>query len=319
MSYERGLALAPRTSPTSRVPIRLLLTLICVSLLSAPVHAAERERSLVAAGLRRTYKLITPDKPQPLLPLIIVYHGGGQTAEQSRRYARFDELPRKESVVVVYPQGLDNDWNDGRRSAALDQRAAARADDVEFTRQIIAELEIEAVIDPTRVFLTGASNGGMMALRAACALGSRVSGVALVVASQPSDWMCEADAMPALFINGTADDYMPFAGGAVAGAKLRRDLGRVLSVDDTIAEFKRIDGCDGVKETKTLDKVGRDNTKAVVTDYDCKTARLKQIVIEGGGHTWPSARGRLLNEFLLGETSEEIDATAEIWNFFKER
>ncbi len=251
------------------------------------------------------------------MPLIIVYHGGGHSAERARRYARFDELTRKENVAVAYPQGLDNNWNDGRISGDLAERAAANADDVEFTRQIIAELEIGKLIDPNRVFLTGASNGGMMALRAACELGSRIAGVAPVAANQPADWRCDAERMPALFIHGTEDEYMPLAGGQVAGLKTRRDLGTVLSVDDTIAEFKRIDGCDGVKETITLDKVGRDNTKATVIDYDCKKAPLKHIIIEGGGHTWPGARERLLTEFLLGETSEEINATTEIWNFFK--
>jgi len=223
----------------------------------------------------------------------------------------------KENFVVAYPQGLDNNWNDGRVSADLSQRAAANADDVEFTVQIIAQLEIEGVIDASRVFLTGASNGGMMALRAGCELDTRIAGIAPVVANLPAEWRCRASRMPAIFIHGTDDAYMPFAGGQVAAKKSFRDLGQVLSVDDTIAEFKRINSCTGVKETKKLDNVGRDNTKAIVTGYDCDEAPLKQIVIEGGGHTWPGAREGILTGLLLGNTSEEVDATTEIWTFFK--
>jgi polyhydroxybutyrate depolymerase len=91
----------------------------------------------------------------------------------------------------------------------------------------------------------------------------------------------------------------------------------VLSVDDTIAMYKRINACAEAKETKTLDKVGRDETKAVVTDYACTEAPLKHILIEGGGHTWPGARSGVIADMILGRTSEELNATAEIWNFFK--
>ena len=40
-------------------------------------------------------------------------------------------------------------------------------------------------------------------------------------------------------------------------------------------------------------------------------------VIEGGGHTWPGARTGILADWLLGNTSDEVNATAEIWAFFK--
>lgn len=297
--------------------MRFALALACITAAAPPLHAVEQERSLDAAGLRRTYVLVRPDSVPSPVPLIIVYHGGGQTAAEARRYARFDEFAEKEKYVVVYAQGLGNNWNDGRTSGDLSLRAAANADDVEFTLQIIEQLEAEGLADPARIFLTGASNGGMMAMRAGCALSHRIAGIAPVVANRPAEWRCDAKRMPALFIHGTDDAYMPFAGGHVAGQKSIRDLGQVLSVDDTIVDFKRINGCAAVKETNTLDNVGRDDTKAVVTDYDCKKAPLKHIVIEGGGHTWPGARGRLVTELLLGNTSEEVNATAEIWNFFK--
>ena len=297
--------------------MRLALALVCSVLWPLSSFAAERERAANVNGQQRKYTVIAPDNVPTPLPLIIVYHGGGQSAKQARRYTRFDEFAARENYVAVYPQGLDNNWNDGRITADLSQRAAANANDVEFTVQIIAQLEMDGIADPARVFLTGASNGGMMALRAGCELGDRIAGIAPVVANQPADWRCRAARMPALFIHGTDDEYMPFAGGRIAAKKSFKDLGQVLSVDDTIAAFKRINSCTGVKETKTLDKVGRDNTKAVVTDYDCKEAPLKQIVIEGGGHTWPGAREGILTELVLGNTSEEVNATAEIWNFFK--
>jgi len=296
--------------------MRIVFFALCAVALVCAAEAAERDRALAAAGQSRKYTLITPDNVPAPLPLIIVYHGGGQSADRARRYTRFDEWAAKQSFAVVYPQGLDNNWNDGRMSADISRRMAANADDVEFTRQIIAQLEMERIADPTRVFLTGASNGGMMALRAGCELPGMIAGIAPVVANQPADWTCRADKLAALFINGTDDEYMPFAGGQIAKTKTRRDLGQVLSVDETIDEFKRMNACTDVKETKTLDKVGRDNTVAVITEYACGKAPLKQIVIQGGGHTWPGARTGIIADLVLGNTSEEVSATAEIWNFF---
>ena len=295
-------------------------TLFLIGLLAAslvPAFAAERERAVAAGGQNRKYTLITPDRVSEPLPLLIVFHGGGQTAERARRYTRFDDFAQAENYIVAYPQGLGNHWNDGRVHDDPSRRAAATADDVEFTANIIAQLEGERIADPLRVFLTGASNGGMMSMRAGCELGSRIAGIAPVVANLPVDWECRAHGLPALLIHGTEDEFMPFGGGKVAGTKLRRDLGEVLSVDDTIAAFKRVNDCTGIKETKSLDKKKGDKTVAVKTDYTCTAAPLRHILIEGGGHTWPGARGGIVADLVLGRTSQEISATAEIWNFFK--
>jgi polyhydroxybutyrate depolymerase len=297
--------------------MRVLLIIGVFAATLAPAFAAERERAVAAGGQNRKYTLITPDRVSEPLPLLIVYHGGGQTAERARRYTRFDDFAETEKYAVVYPQGLGNHWNDGRAHNDPARQAAATADDIEFTAQIIAQLEAERVADPSRVFLTGASNGGMMSMRAGCELGSRIAGIAPVVANLPVDWQCKAHGLPALLIHGTEDEFMPFAGGKVAGTKSRRDLGEVLSVDDTIAAFKRVNGCSGVKETKSLDKNKGDKTVAVITDYTCTAAPLRHILIEGGGHTWPGARGGIVADLVLGRTSQEVSATAEIWNFFK--
>jgi len=297
--------------------MRLLLVIAGMLVALVPAFAAERDRALAVGGQARNFTLITPNKASGPFPLLIVYHGGGQTAERARRYSRFDEWAGREGFAAVYPQGINQNWNDGRVSDDLRARAAAQGDDVEFTLQLIEMLVAEGVGDPSRVFLVGASNGGMMAMRAACELGSRVAGIGVVVANLPVDWDCGAKRMPAIFIHGTDDEFMPYGGGQVAAGKTRRDLGQVRSVDETIDRFKRMNGCEGVKETKSLDEVGRDKTAAIITDYECTGAPLRQIEIQGGGHTWPGARTSIVADWLLGNTSEEVNATAEIWSFFK--
>ena len=70
---------------TSRGPVRLVFALACVIATLAPVHAAERDRAVVAGGLSRKYTLITPTNVPNPIPLIIVFHGGRQDADAARR------------------------------------------------------------------------------------------------------------------------------------------------------------------------------------------------------------------------------------------
>ncbi len=296
--------------------VALMLAIIVCSVPMA--SAAERERALEIGGKQRNYILVTPDKQSVPAPLLIVYHGGGDSPRRALSYTRFDRLAGQENVAVVFPQGIDGNWNDGRQTTDIRQRASSNADDVTFTLAIIDQLAGEHIVDPARVFLTGASNGGMMTLRTACDAADRIAGIAPVVANQPTDWQCAPSrAIPAMFFNGTEDEFMPFNGGRIAEHKTRKDLGAVESVEDTIAAFRRIDGCSGIKKTETRDEHDSDQTRAIVTDYECSKAPLRQVVIEGGGHTWPGARTNIIANMVLGRTTPEIDATKEIWDFFK--
>ena len=61
--------------------------------------------------------------------LVLVMHGGGGTArgviEITR--GRFSELADAHDFLVVYPNGIDNGWNDGR----VDVRATAHREKID--------------------------------------------------------------------------------------------------------------------------------------------------------------------------------------------
>jgi polyhydroxybutyrate depolymerase len=298
--------------------MRAFAVLVAALLLVGEAVAAEQERALEVGGRQRTYVRVTPDRQSGALPLLIVYHGGTGNPEQTLRYTRFDRLAASGEAVVVFPAGVDNNWNDGRQSTDLRERAASKNDDVAFTIAIIEQLVSAGLVDRSHVFLTGASNGGMMSLRTACEAADHITGIAPVIASLPVDWDCApSKAMPAMFFNGTEDEFIPFKGGRIAERKTRRDLGVVRSVDETMEIFRRINGCSGVAKSETLDRSEKDETKAIVTDYECSKAPLRQVLIEGGGHTWPGARSGPIAGMILGRSTPEIDATKEIWDFFK--
>ena len=68
-------------------------------------------QTLEFGGLTRSYILHLPASGASAPPpLVLAFHGGGDTAADMEPLTHFDELADKEGFLVVYPQGLDNRW-----------------------------------------------------------------------------------------------------------------------------------------------------------------------------------------------------------------
>ena len=65
----------------------------------------------------------------PSLPLVLVFHGGLGLATRMDELTGFDAIADREGFVVVYPQGVNKLWNDGRNIEGAD-----KFDDVAFIR-----------------------------------------------------------------------------------------------------------------------------------------------------------------------------------------
>jgi polyhydroxybutyrate depolymerase len=80
------------------------------------------------------------------------------------------------------------------------------ADDVAFLNQVLDQVALKYSVDTRRIYATGLSDGGFMALRAGCNMADRVAAIAAVGASMPKTMIClPSRAVPALFIHGTDD------------------------------------------------------------------------------------------------------------------
>jgi poly(hydroxyalkanoate) depolymerase family esterase len=111
----------------------------------------------VPAGIRRNSRT----------PLVVALHGCAQTAADFAATTRFNDLADRRGFVVVYPE--QTSWNHQQRcwhwyESAHQQRGAGEP-------AIIAGITAEVVaatgawrIDPARVYVTGLSAGGAMAL-----------------------------------------------------------------------------------------------------------------------------------------------------------
>jgi polyhydroxybutyrate depolymerase len=50
--------------------------------------------------------------------------------------------------------------------------------------------------------------------------------------------------------------------------------------------------------------------------YDCPDeAAVEFLIVEGGGHSWPSSEFSRSIERIVGPTTFDIDASREVWDF----
>src|SRR5262245_14337431 len=72
--------------------------------------------SLKHDGRVRTYRLYVPANLHRPAPLLFVLHGGGGSGSNMElmTHQDFNRIADRDGVVVVYPDGVGRNWNDGR-------------------------------------------------------------------------------------------------------------------------------------------------------------------------------------------------------------
>ncbi len=280
------------------------------------------ESSIIHDGLQRYYLLYLPVRTGIKVPLLLCLHGGGGTAEAMIRLTenRFNDLADARGIIVVYPQGIQKQWNDARNEP-ISYAHRHNIDDVGFIEDLIDTLSAKYPVDTSRVFVCGISNGGIMSYRLACEIPQKIAGVAAVSANLPVEALNQCPTgLPTkiLVMNGTADPIMPYEGGEIR--VLGKDRGQVLSTERTIEYFAQKYTCNPAPIVMPLpDTDPHDGTNAVQINYlGCaRHSKVTLISVKGGGHAWPGGR-QYLGERLIGKTSRDFNACDLIWNFFSE-
>jgi len=296
-----------------RVSILAAIALAATTILSShPAVAGEATpHTIDVNGVSRSYLLyVPPGQSGKRLPAFIMMHGSGSTDVQQERYSNFDALAASQGLVVMYPQGVDKHWNDGRVIGH-----ESMADDIGFMKAMLAEVTKQGLIDPKRVYAAGISNGGFMAQHMACVMPEALAGIGVIAASQPVDAACpSARPMPVIFFHGTADKFVPFDGGPIAPQFGNR--GAAMSNAQAVAIWQKRNGCGAATRTKLPAK--KDALQVTVETYSCPPGRgLENVIVDGGGHTWPGAYQGWLISKILGPVTDNIDANSTMWSFFQ--
>lgn len=277
-----------------------VLILLILMLLPAGAMADLREVRL-ADG--RFYLF---DRPagQAAVPLIVALHGGGGNPAQFARSSGLAQAAVRAGFAIAFPAGSARRqermlaWNAGY---CCGWAAETGVDDLGFLDRVVADAgQRFGASGP--VFLTGMSNGAMMAQTWAARRAGRVAGLATVSGTMDAGRLRVMAPVPFLHIHGTADRMVPFAGGVGDSSLTRTDFAPVAAV---LADFRRPFG--PMADSTGSRTAGGFTFRRTVWAKGGR-ARVVLIAVEGGGHEWPG-----------GARAEDqaLDATDEVIAFFR--
>ena len=222
-------------------------------------------------------------------------HGAAGWPAQQMNLSGWNRLAESQGFIVVYPSGSDvpKIWH-------VD-RGAGLTRDVTFISALIDTLEVNYNIDPTRIYANGLSAGGGMAFVLSCTLSDRIAAVGLVAAAQPMDrgWCTDQRPVPMIAFHGAADPIVPYQGGPL-GDPFNHVKVMFPAVKDWVAGWARRNRC---------------GPEPVESGVAPDVTRIEYTRCVGGGHSWPG--GKPLPEWWVGPTSRSIDATSQMWTFFR--
>lgn len=268
--------------------------------------------SITVDGRARTYLLNMPPEYYDTsnFSLVIAMHGTGGNAGQFERDYGITQKGNESKFIVVYPEGVQSTgilgirtWNAG---TCCNYAKDNNIDDVHFISVLIDELASKYKINPKKVYVTGISNGAMMAYRLACEIPDKIAAIAPVSGPMLTSQPCNPSrAVPILHIHSLRDTKVPYFGGIGIGGYY------FPPVDSVLNFWASYNGCNAIPQI-VVDNAEYRHTKW----YDCSDGlTIESYLTQDGGHAWP---GGLKSPRSGADTpSVAINATDVIWDFFQ--
>lgn len=269
------------------------------------------------------------------LPLIVSFHGGGGNRTTGENSTCPDgeaggpqclhAVAANAGYMVVSPDGTGQrpsrnlrTWNAGGGVdgyiCVSGGACEAGVDDMAFFDSLLADIEKVVPIDRKRIYLTGLSNGGSISHRLACQRPELIAAIAPVGGGnqfEVTGGVCK-NQVPVMHIHGTADPCWRYDGSEKTCSVLKE--GKRASVDYTIEQWRKRNGCTEKYDDETLADTGDKTTVIRRAWQDCEQPTVL-IKIEGGGHTWPNGH-QYFGEDVVGVVSHDFDANHELVKFF---
>jgi polyhydroxybutyrate depolymerase len=291
-----------------------VVVVVCLAVLAGFASASTPvTRTLTVDNLQRYYVAWLPDgyREGPPLPVVLVFHGGGQAVPSMEDNANLHNAPDAQHFVIVYAAGVEKSFDVGGYCCGV--AARDHINDLAYVEAVLADLQSVARIDQRRIYATGFSNGGQFVYYLACNMANRIAAIAPVSGSmQPPFDQCNPSRPVAVFHwHGLADRFEPFQGGppAVKSAPMQPPAENGLNL------WRRIDGTHGEQPVNVVGPVaqctesvgGRDGTVVLL------------CLVPGMGHHWPGSNpqhGVPRVIAALGPLGPPMDANDAILRFF---
>ncbi len=296
--------------------ISLLFIVACGQTTTSVEPLYRVNKTLLVNGLTRTYTVNLPPNyfQSANFSLVIALHGGGGDALQFETTSKLSEKANASRFIVVYPEGVKSTGPLGARSWNAGNCCAYASDnninDVAFISKLIDKLTATYKINPKKVYVTGHSNGGMMAYRLACELAGKIAAIApnasTMVVNQPCN---PSRAVPILHMHSVLDTHVPYKGGMGSGVGTQGVY--LPAIDTVLKSWSLKNNC------KSPAQVIINNSSYKLTKWSNCTnnASLEYYLTQDGGHGWP---GGLPGGPNSDTPSTAINANNLLWGFFQQ-
>ncbi len=274
------------------------------------------KKTLFVDGFSRSYAVNLPPNyyQSANFSVVIALHGGGGDALQFETTSKLSEKANTSRFIVVYPEGVKNTGTLGARSwnagNCCDYASDNNIDDVAFISKLIDRLVLTYKINPKKIYVTGHSNGGMMAYRLACELSNKIAAITPNASTMVVDQPCSPSrAMPILHMHSVLDTKVPYKGGTGTGAGTEGVY--LPSINSVLKTWSKKNNCNALAQVIT------NNSGYKLTRWsNCSSnAIIDYYLTKDGGHGWP---GGLPGGPNSDTPSTAINANDLLWNFFQQ-
>lgn len=287
-----------------------VLLLLCVASLS--YSQTRINAKMEVDSVEREFIVVVPSGSAPAggYPMVFMFHGTSQHGERFYDISGWKEKGETEKFITVFPTSLrycvtedsaapyvTTKWNNGdlQFNACPGQTPK---DDVKFFRMMVDTIKKLLIVDASRIYVTGFSNGGIMAAKLAIEASDIIAATASSGGGMHSlDSAAPRRNIPTIFSLGTDDDrfytainkpYLPFNDSTIA--YLSGSVNRFITVFGLSQEF--------TKDSTALSLRYRFNTLAVTASWEFNFVLLKGLAHEyPNGTNYPLASADLLWAF----------------------
>ena len=313
------------------------------------VDAAELvEKSIEHDGLTRWFLEYKPDNYQTDPALVVLVHGGTQSMRElfdnrSKGSSKWLDVSDANGFLLLAPNGVNVETGDtfGDKQNWSDMRVLDNPentlpinDDLGFIEQLIQYAIATHNINPSKVYTTGSSNGGIMTYTLLLKKPQLFAAGAAFIANLPTVTIVKPDkTVPIMIMNGNKDRLMKWdggdlrsdVGGNVRSALATRDwwiqnnLASTTNVtESTLPNRNLLDRCRirGEFYPPHVDDAATTSNATALTP-----APVHFYTMDGGGHSMPIQRGffnlrqNLYDLLLSGPSCHDVDGAVVAWEF----
>lgn len=178
----------------------------------------------------------------------------------------------------------------------------ANVNDLGFLNGIINEAKASFSINPSRIYMIGASLGGAMTYRYAYSAGSQVSAIAVIAGFIGAEVDHSGSLnIPVCIFHSQNDQVVPYSGGLFNRP-----------IPDIVDEIGQKRGCTGTPSVYNFPDIAPDGVTVQSKTYNCNPELpLKFYILSGAAHAL-----FMTSDYTAGPN--DMDYMTEVWKFFEE-